>query len=1256
MDIDGYIVFGELYKGESFDLYEGRSDRDRRGVLLKAAPDSVDVVSWNRFAEAAQSAWQRWKPPGAVRIMDLVADGSGGSVLVLEKFAGLPLRHVFDPPVPLESFLPVALEIARAVERLHVQGLLHNNLDTENIWVHDSTTEVRLDGLFRMAEMGPPVPRPSLFSLTGLVFMLDMADPSTDLFCLGCVYHYLLTGREAHFSGTPAGWNDGRWEQAGAAVQSVIRKLLASDPEQRYQSAHGLRRDLETLSRYEAGEGKPAAFTPGVHDVSGRLRQPASVAGRQAELDSLDEACALAASGEPTAVFVRGNPGVGKSFLLSEFGKRVRERKGRFVSAKAAPAEGQAAPMALAGLLGEMAGIVYDRHAAKGSKGPSGEEDSRVREALSMMPDIAGLLDGRWSEDADDPRESLNRCRIMVKRLARFLARPGAPLVLFLDDLQWVDQGTLDWITEFLTDSGSGNLLLVGAYRADEVNETHPVQACVNSLRDGPARIVRMNLAPLDPEGAAAMVADCLDVQPAGCLRFAGLVFDKTSGTPFFILRLLHKLAEDGLLRFDWGRRRWMWDASKIGALPPVHDEKSLVLERMSDLPAQCRLALGVAACAGGRAEAVLFETVLGMEWNRLCEEVRPALEAGLARVAPHEGELGQGPGLVLSHDTVVQAVAELPEVREASFVLRVGEALKQRLPERPHLLFHCVDRLNQASRTVSRPDREELARLNLDASLRAGYLGSFDSAWEYLSRAMNLLGDDPWEECPELASEVYRQAAETAYMRSRFDEARDFARIMREKAPAFQDRVRAGLLMSRAHLLEHRFQDTLETLVSLLRSMGYQMPENPTGPRLAWEGRKFRRLLAPLSPADVLKLPETDSETFQAACSVMLNLVHAAYFHRPLLGTVVLYRALSHTLEKGLCPQSSAILAFHAFNLRLAGKDIDEAYRWGEAALALQKRYPESREGVFTLFSVHALVRHWREPMINCMQGLKEAVDLGLRKGNFEFAALACFNYSYMVLATCRSLEEACDTLVDLVETGVSIGHAQSVACIRLNLQVAKNLMGQSGMPDRVVGEHFDEDREMDRFAGDVNIALVPLLRYQQMYLAYHFGHHAKAVALAEKIAEVAPGIATTPGLVMSNWYQSLALLAATYGSGTTGKVPGQVRENQRALQEWAGYAPVNHQHRFDLVEAEINRVSGNHTRAAESYELAARGAGKNGYLQDEALAYELAAKFHMATHGRDAAYPYYRKARSLYLAWGARAKVRELDERFARFFSGGP
>jgi PAS domain S-box-containing protein len=1252
----------------------------RRAVLLVApATDHPSRSSLDRLTheyELKDELGGAW----AVRPLDLVHD-AGRTMLVLEDAGCEPLDRLLGVPMEVGRFLHLAIGIATALGKLHQRGLVHKDIKPANILVNGGTSEVRLTGFgiaSRLArERQSPYP-PEMIAGT-LAYMAPeqtgrmnrSIDSRSDFYALGVTFYQMLTGAlpfaatdamewvHCHLARRPLAPAEQLKEIPGA-VSAIVMKLLAKRAEDRYQTAAGLESDLRRCQTEWEAQHRIVDFPVGEHDTPDRLVIPEKLYGRRHEVETLLAAFdRVVRGGAPELVLVSGYSGIGKSSVVNELQPMLVPPHGLFASGKFDQYRRDIPYSTLAQAFQSLVRPLLGK-----SEADLGPWRDALRETLGanaglmldLVPELR-LLIGEPSPIPElPPQDAKRRFHAVLQQFIGVFARPEHPLALFLDDLQWLDAATLDLLEDLLSRSDLPNLLLIGAYRDNEVNAAHPLMRKLKTIR-ATGRVQDIRLGPLTIEDLGVLVADSLRCYAEQTAPLAQLVHAKTDGNPFFVIQFVHALADEGLLTFDHERARWSWDLEGIHAKRYTDNVVEFLAGKLTQLPLETQDALRQLACLGNVADVAMLSIVLEKPEKQvhasLWEAVRQQLIERLDR------------SYKFVHDRMQEAAyALIPEKAHAEGHLKIGRLLLEQTPpeKREEAIFEIVGQLNRGAPLITSWDeREQLAELNLIAGKRAKASSAYASALTYYIAGAALLPETARERRHDLAFELDLHSADCEICTGALEAAETRLAALATLAVGAVQRSEVAYRRVDLYTALGARDRAIAVSLECLRHVGIDWAAHPTAAEARMEYERFWCRLGSRSIEDLVDLPLMQNPEALATLKVLASLSLPALSTDDNLWALSTCRATNLSLEHG--NSGTAPVNYQSMGLIASARfgHYQEGYRFGKMACDLVERHGWGHFGGRT-YILFAVLVPWTRPVGDAIGPARRAFEITKVHGDPAFAALACRSLISILLASGHPL----DQLEREVEHGLEfLRQFGSFLLDRISAVFAlvRMLRGRAAkfgsLDDGRLTEHDFEECA----TGQPDRAFLECYYWIRKLQARFFaGDYMSATDAAERVETWYAKSASLLLFMLDNeeyhFYAALsrAALCEPIDPDLYAKHRDALAAHDRQLRVYATNCPRNFDDRASLVGAEIARIEGRPLDAMNLYERAIASARANGFVHNEALAYELAARFYTARGFEEVADLYLGNARRCYLRWGADGKVRQLNQLHPRLRKDEP
>src|SRR6266481_3850817 len=1270
MDLSQY-AFDALHSDGDFVLSRGRertsATSHRRSILVKTTrseqprPETVRIME-HEFSLRAQldSTW-------AIRPLELT-QYKGRTILVLEDSGGEPLDRLLGTPMELGNFLRVAIGASAALRQLHIRGLVHKDVKPANIMIDPATGRAWLMGCGIASRLPRErqSPAPPEFIAGTLAYMAPeqtgrmnrSIDSRSDLYALGGTFYEALTGSFPFSASDPMEWVHShiarqpvspaeRSSNVPVPVAAIIMKLLAKTAEDRYQTAVGVESDLRRcLAEWET-QRRIDEFPLGEHDTPDRLLIPEKLYGRASEIETLLAAFdRIVAGGRPELVLVSGYSGIGKSSVVNELYKPLVPPRGLFASGKF---DQYKRDIPYATLAQAFQGLI------RPLLSKSEEELSKWRNALlealdpngqlivDLVPELKLIIGEQPPVPELPPQDAQGRFQLVFRRFISVFTREH-PLALFFDDLQWLDAATLDLMEDLLTRPDMQHLMLIGAYRDNEVNPTHPLMRKLEAIRQTGGITQDIVLAPLAREDLRQLVADSLHCEPERAKPLAQLIHDKTAGNPFFAIQFFSALAEENLLTFDHGGRRWSWDLNRIHAKGYTDNVVDLMVGKLNRLPVETVNALKQLACLGNSAEFALLALVNEVSGEELHSDIQEALRTGL--VLHSEGAYR------FLHDRVQEAAYSLiPEHLRAEAHLRIGRLLEEHTPreKREEAIFEIVNQLNRGAALItSQDEREQLAALNLIAGKLAKASSAYASALNYLIAGAALLADDCWERRPELILALELHRAECEFLTGELATAEARLTMLSSRAANGIDQAAVACLRVDLYTTLDRSDRAVDVCLASLRHLGIDWSPHPPEEQARREYERTWSLLGSRAIEELVDLPLMSDALSLATQDVLTKVVPPALFTDRNLLSLVICRMVNLSLEHG---NSDGSCFAYVFLGMIAGPHFDNyegGFQFGQLGYALVEKRSLHRYRARTYMVFGSFVMPWTRHVRTGRDLVRRAFDVANRTGDLTFGAYSCNNLNTNLLAAGDALAETqCEA-----ERGLEFAHKARfglvIAIITAQLQLIRTLRGLTPAFGCFDEEQFDERRFEHSLASQADLALAEcwywIRKLQARVLAGDYRSAIDASSKARPLLWTSPSFFETAEYEFYSGLCRAALCDCTLPAERFNHFEA-LAAHYRQLEVWAANCPENFENRTALVGAEIARLEGRELDAEHLYEKAIRSAHANGFVHNAALANELAARFYAARGFEKIANAYFQDARYGYLRWGANGKVKQLD-----------
>lgn len=1286
-------VDAPLYESGKSLVCRGRRSSDELPVILKVLKGShppTDKIAWFRreFETSRGLSEERAGDPpvaGVARALSLECD-DGVWFMVFADAGGESLdRLELAGKLTISQFIDLAMSITDILGRVHRRQIIHKDLNLSNIVMNPVTKAVGIIDFgvsTSLSHEATTFCNPNLLEGT-LAYvspeqtgrMNRAVDYRTDYYSLGVTFYQLLTGRLPFLSSDPLELIHDHLARAPVPpteieraiprpVSDIVLKLLSKNPEHRYQSARGLNADLEACRGAE-----PQAFELGRSDVSGRLHPPRELYGRQAEIGSLLAAFDRARAGQVELALVRGRGGIGKSVLVQELYRPITSQRGYFIAGKFDQLQRnvpyaalfQAIRSLILQLLTESSERLSDwRERLVLALAPN------LRVVCDVIPELERIVGPQPDVPVLSPSETQNRLSRVFVRLFGVFARADHPLVVFLDDMQWADVASLSLLESLLAGSTTSHMLLLWAYRDNEVVAGHPLTMTLEQFEKVGLEPHVIDVGPLSLPDVVRWIGDATSSEPDRVRPLAELILAKTAGNPFFIAEFLATLHTERLLHLDYEQGTWQWDLTLIQAEDITDNVVELLTRKLDKLPAGTREVLQIASCIGNRFNLRTLSlaherdsaTTAAEIWTALTTElVHPlgdAYKIADQDVAEPRDQLDAE--YRFAHDHVQRAVySQIKDADKQRLHRRIGALLlaastpAQRGPQ----LFDIVHHLNAGRSLIeTSSDRDVLAQLNLEAGRKAKAAAANRVAYAYLEVGLELLGGDGWTRNYELALALHVEAADAGNLSGEFEAAGRLTATVLDRATSLLDTIAAHEVDMQSRLAQAQLVEAVHIGIDTLELLGVSAPKDPQFPDIMAAMQELAELVAARPVEELLELPEMSEAHALATIRVATTVTSIAFIAVNNLFPIMIAQRVGLSIRHGNTNDSITAYALYGLLLSAFG-DVDTGYRFARLALDLWARR-DAPEVESEVQLVGAFVRHHKEPLRDLLPTLRRAYQAGVDSGDLEMASNSAATYGQVLYLSGSDLTRVEHEMEIYCQAIAQLNQHTALHWHQIYWQGVLCLMGRSADPCRLVGEAYDEDVMVSVHESTRDRTAMLHLYTHKLMLCYRFGRHAEARRYADMLEGYIANASAMPVAPPVFFYDALTRLACLASLDSADQqqrdeLLEKFAANKRKLEILAGHAPFNYLHKLRLVEAEQARVLGDHARAREFYDEAIELVRAQDCPNDESLAYELAARFFLA-HGQVRLAGYYlRDAYYTYERWGAVAKLRDLESLYS-------
>ncbi len=1289
----GVTVTAKIYQSANSLVYRALRDSDNEPIILKVLKENYPTPQELARYRTEYQITKSLNLTGCIKAYDL-QPYQNTLVMFIEDFGGESLKiWMKQKQFSLQEFLGIAIATAESLGFLHAANIIHKDINPSNIVFNPDNGQLKLIDFgisTKFTRENPTLKNPNVLEGT-LAYMSPeqtgrmnrSLDWRTDFYSLGITFYEILTHQlpfnstdalelvHHHIAKQPLQPSEINPE-IPQVISDIVMKLMLKTAEERYQSAFGVKADLEKCLNQLQTRNKISYFAIARQDISDKFQLPQKLYGREPEIETLLTAFERVST-RSELMLVSGYSGIGKSALVQEIYKPITQKRGYFISGKFDQFQRNIPYSAVVSAFRELikqllseseVQLIQWRQKLLENLGINGQV------IVDVIPELELIIDQQPGLPELSQNESQNRFNLVFQNFIKVFTKPEHPLVIFLDDLQWADSASLKLMQLLMSDTSPG-LFLIGAYRDNEVGAAHPLTLILNEISQIGTVINKIFLSPLNLDHVIQLISEALKCTEIRVKNLAELVLLKTGGNPFFLHEFLKSLYTEKLLYFDFpplpcrgAERGWQWDLEQIKARGFTDNVVELMAHKIEQLPENTQQTLKIAACIGNQFDLKTLTFIHQKSLRETLDDLHAAVAENLVVLLGNMGDVefaiagklpdSQPVEYKFIHDKIQQAAYSLiPDNSKPSVHWQIGQMLRQNTPKekREEKIFDIVNQLNLGCDLISnQSERDELAQLNLIAGMKAKILTAYQPALTYLKLGIGLLATDSWQQQYHLTLSLYEQAAEVAYLKNKLALMEKFVEVVLSKAKTVLDKVKVYEFKIQAYTAQTKFTESINTALEVLNLLGIRLPKQPSKLDVLWGLLRIKLTIGFRSIPSLVALPLMTDPSHKAAMRILSSITSVTYSTVPLLFPLIVFKLVRLSLKWGNVSESAFAYSLYGLILCDVVGEIKTGFQFGQLALHLLSKLNARKLKASTEFIVYAFIQHWIEPVKEMLNQLRETYALGLETGYLEFAAYSATAYCRYSLLSGSELAQLESDMATYAQVIRQMGQERTVDLHEVSYQPVLNLLDQSENPCYLIGKAYNEQVMLPALQSRNDRSVICNLYFNKLMLCFLFGEVEQAVANAEVAEQYLDSIPGTLTNIHFCFYDSLARLAvATDASPSQQKCFTQkVLRHQKKMQKWARYAPMNNLHKYLLVEAELFRIFGKDRQAMEFYDRAIALAKENEYINEAALAYELAAKFYLSTGKELIARAYMQESRHCYQLWGAVAKVKDLETRY--------
>lgn len=1295
MIIAGYDIRDVLHESSRTLIYRGQRVNNHQAVILKILnneyPTQEELARFKREYQLTRD----------LKIADIITvyrleSYKNRLMIVCEDIGGESLaKTLTSRKLSLMEGLHLALRVTNTLGELHQQSIIHADINPSNIVWNPANDQVKLIdfGLAIAISRDHPVfvpptaieGTPAYMSPEQTGRMNRAMDYRTDFYSLGVTFYEMLVGFlpfqttdtmeliHSHLARTPLSPAEVN-KLIPQPLSDIVMKLLAKTAEERYQSARGLASDLQKCLEQLQFTGTIGYLAVGQDDISDHFQIPQQLYGRKPQIHALLEVFERIRQGRCELVVVTGDPGVGKSALVQEIHQPVVEKRGYFLTGHFDESKDHIPYFAIVQAL-----QTFVHHILTEGETRIKTWKQRLSQAVEafphvlseVIPELSVLLGEQRTETTLSPLEFQNRLSRVLHNVLRICATSHHPLVMFLNDVQWADPASLQFIEMLVTSPETRYFLLIAAYREQELDDDHALLDTLREIQDAGIAVKHLHLQPMSLPDITSLLADTFRCKAERASILADLILKKTRGNPFAVKEFLSTLYQEGLLTFDARTSQWQWNLNQIEGMSITENVIDFMTAKIQKLLMATQSVMQFAACIGNRFDLHTLALAQEKTEPEIIAALEPAIQEGLILATDETSsflsyfqptELREFAPQVM-YDFVHSRVREA-----ASALLSANQQAKNHLSIGRHFLrcpVHArareehlsdiINHLNKAIRLVtSDTEKYRYAQLNLTAAKQTKATTS-QSALTYVQAGIAFLGNDCWRKYYALTFELYKEWAQIEYLTGNFEQSDRVIALAMEHTKTANEKAQLAIIRIKQYTLRTQFREAIHAGKFALSLLGIALPDHDRRAAFDAEVAEIKTRLRQKELAALITGPEMTNPDHQTAIQILDTLIIPTLQSDRDLYRLVVAKIVKMSLTYGHTPEESFGYAQYGALLGSVWGYYKAGYEFGMLAMKFSERFDHPAQRCKASYTLAADLMPWVRPLKYAQNIVREAYQAGLNAGEAQFAGLTLVQRLILMFCEGANLEHLHSKIREFLQFNQHIHNRLAEDTIEGCLLIVENLRGATSDYPVFETDAMSEQQYIARCQAHQNslaLGVYHILKMQAFSLHGFPGDALRCAADAEKFLDAVSSsvIKTVHNVFLS---LSLAALYAKASKETQKQYWNQLAANQQCLKIWAENCPENFQHLYLLIEAERARLTERPFDAMRFYKQAIQTAADHGFIHHKTLAHEIAARFYLDAGFNEFAELHFREAHYGYTLWGAVRKAADLQEKYPQFLS---
>ena len=1274
MQISNFTVKEQIYESSKVKLFRA-TDPNQKPFVLKVLNKEYPSKQEISILQREFDILQRVQSKNVIGVFNLL-NFQNQYLLILEDIQGESLAKILEnQTLHYKDFLELAIPIVNGIKDIHSKNIIHKDIKPHNIIYNSKTGTLKLIDFDNSTVLSRENPSYTTKILEGTMHYISpeqtgrmnrTIDYRTDFYSLGVVFFQMLTG-QFPFSGedvselmyshiaikppNPSSINP----EVPEVLSEITLKLMEKLPEQRYQDAGGLLYDLNYCKQLLETNQSITYFPISQKDFSKKFQIPEKIYGRNKELELLTKSYNQILQNEKKVnlTCISGVSGIGKTALIQELHKPIAETKAFFASGKFDQLNKDIPYSAFLQAFKEIVKQILtepDYTIQQWKKKFLSALNENAQIVIDLIPELATIIGPQQPVEELPPKESENRTILVLTSFLKALASPDSPVVLFLDDMQWSDSGSVRLLTEYLQSYDLSHLYIICAYRTGELSLTHPFQILLEKLNLEKYPYQTIELQPLSSSIIIEILADTLHASPQECKDLAEIISQKTGGNPFFIYSYLKSLHKEELINPKEDEKGWTWDLEKIKKTQITENVVHLLSKKIINYTPDTLHILKLISCVGTSIEINFL--LLLTEKDSLHEIIsllEKPVEDGIILVGENE--------IQLSHDKIKETVYGLLEEKEKSKLhYQIGKKLYTYFKHEEEKIFDITEQLNLGLNEISSLEEQlYLVELNLKSASKAKLAGSFPTSLKFLKKSEEVLFSitpEPWEKYYEISSELFTELAQVYYLNKNYPEAEKLFELVLEKSQTTLEKAKVVLIQIILYSSINKYHEALSLGTSILNNLKVEIPKEITQEFVGELFGKVMQKIGTKKISELVHFPLLQDEEKQVAIKILASCTPPAYMAQPALLPVLVLKIVEISLEYGNSPLSAYgyCLLGMITGSGLGNYNLGEEF--GSLALSLLHSLQTKAAKCNTLFIYASMIVQWKKHAKEGLEHFIEAIQAGISEGDLQFASYSLIHHNYRLFFVRENLPSALQTIEKYKPVILELKQKDSTLNYFMWWKTLENL--NASYPNyKLSNEFFPEEESLEEWKSSNNSSSLFYYYTGKIATNYLFGNYAEAYKfceLAEPHITGAFGMMHVPEM---RFWESITLLKLLNTDKNNSSYLEKVKNNLTFFKNLMENCEDNYSHKYYILEGELAKLTNDSSQTLHSFSLAIELAEKYNYILEEAIAHEFAVEYWLQKENSRYANYHLEMALKCYTKWGCPIRVTFLKNQYPKLIS---